>query len=117
MQIQAIDRTQMSMIVPYNLRNKAGEFQFIQQEHNGVLQCIRAFTLPHLVILQIPAFHLLVFSTGEQIWAPGAHYHATHRADVPSQGQFQFATSQVPDLQSKTLTLDFVGYCKENLKS
>lgn len=63
----------------------------------------------YLVVLQIPTLDLLVFSTGEQVGAAIADRHATHGADVPSQGQFQFSTGQVPDLSGQT---DFRSYCE-----
>lgn len=54
--------------------------------------------VPDLVVLQIPTLDLFVLSAGEQVRASAADRHATHRADVSRQRQFQFPTGQVPDL-------------------
>lgn len=54
--------------------------------------------MTYLVVLQIPALDLLVFSTGEQVGAAAADRHTTHCANVSCQGQFQFPTGQVPNL-------------------
>lgn len=54
--------------------------------------------MTYLVVLQIPALDLLVFSTGEQVGAAAADRHTTHCANVSCEGQFQFPTGQVPNL-------------------
>lgn len=56
----------------------------------------------YLVVLQIPTLDLFVLSAGEQIRASTTDCHPAHRADVPSQGEFQFPTGQVPDLPGQT---------------
>lgn len=47
---------------------------------------------PHLVVLQIPTLDLLILPAREQVRASTADRHTTHRADVSSQGEFQFPT-------------------------
>lgn len=56
----------------------------------------------YLVVLQIPTLDLLVLPAGEQVRASAADGHTAHRADVSSQGEFQFPASQVPDLPGQT---------------
>lgn len=70
-------------------------------------------TVSYLVVLQVPTLNLLVFSTGEQVGAAAADRHATHRADVSSQGEFQFPTGQIPDLSRQTALCSHCKYLQD----
>ena len=52
----------------------------------------------HLVVLEVPALNLTVLTTGEEVGMPVRDHQASHGGHVTGQGQFEFAGSQVPDL-------------------
>merc|ERR1719430_1277842 len=52
----------------------------------------------HLVVLKIPALNLTILSTREEVGLPGGDCETSHNRDVPSEGDFELAAGQVPDL-------------------
>lgn len=90
------------MIVPDDLKERKNK-NIIYRVLGGLAPSDPMRPPTHLVVLQIPTFDLLVFSTGEEVGAAGADCYAAHRTDVSSQREFQPPTGQVPDLSGKSI--------------
>ena len=54
-----------------------------------------------LVLLQIPAFHHLVFAAGEEVRVTIGDGEAADGADVAREGELEFAGGEVPDLHER----------------
>merc|ERR1719186_1400047 len=52
----------------------------------------------YFVVLQVPALHLPVLPTGEEVGLSGGDCEAPHHTHVSSQRQLEFAAGEVPDL-------------------
>ena len=66
----------------------------------GTMQTCQV-VLPYLVVLQVPALDLLVFSGREQVWMPGADGKTPHSTDVSSQCELETTTGKFPKLLGK----------------
>jgi hypothetical protein len=57
----------------------------------------------HFVVLQVPTFHTLVFSTWIQVSMSIAHQHFPHCIDMSSQWHFQLPSRQFPELNAPVI--------------
>lgn len=64
------------------------------------------FLSEYLVVLEVPAFDLLVFPTGEEVWASGTDGHSANGADVAREGELELPAGQVPNLPKQKHNLN-----------